>query len=60
MVFLARLAIEVLEEDVRDGERRWELEAESQVGLPVALINFDCVVHVIDYHGVVGDILDHA
>lgn len=60
MVFLAGLALEVLEENVGDGEWRWELKTESQVGLPIALVNLNGVVDVVDYHCVVGDVLDHA
>lgn len=60
LVLFAGLAVEVGEEDVGDGEWRGEFETEGEVGLSVALIDFDGVVDIVDYHGVVGDVLDHA
>lgn len=60
LVLLAGLAVEVLENYVSDGEGRRVLQAESQIGLAVALINFDGVVYVVDVHGVVSDVLYSA
>ena len=54
------LVREVLEHNVGDRQRGGLFKAESQVGLSVALVDVDGVVYVIDYHGVVGDILDSA
>ena len=60
LVFAACGALEVLEHDVRDRKWRWELQAERQVLLSVALINLDGVVHVVDDHSVVRDVVHSA
>ena len=60
LILFGCLSVEVLEHDVRDSEWRRELQAEREVGLTVALIHFDGVVHVVDDHGVVCDVLDHS
>lgn len=60
LILFGCLSVEVLEHDVGDSEWRRELQAECEVGLAVALIHFDGVVHVVDDHGVVCDVLDHS
>ena len=60
LILAACLALEVLEHDVRDRQWRWELQAERQILLSVALVNFDGVVHVVDDHSVVCDVVHSA
>ena len=59
-VFAARGAVHVLDQDVGNRQIRWELVAQRQVLLPVALGDFDGVVGVLHAHGVVGDVVDSS
>ena len=60
LIFLARLAGEILEYDIADRERRRVFETECEIRLSIALIDFDCIVDVINEHSVVGDVGDSA
>lgn len=59
-ILLARLALKILEQDIRNRERRRIFEAEREVRLAVALVNFDGVVHVIDCYSIVRYVLHEA
>lgn len=60
VVLLAGGAFEVLDSNVGDGQRRRKLIAERQIGLAVALRDFDGIVDVLNGHSVVKDVLDSA
>lgn len=60
VVLVGRGALEVLDEDVGDGQVGGILVAEGEVLLTVALSDLDGVVDVGDGHGVVGDVVDGA
>lgn len=53
-------AMDILHDNIRDGQFGGELIASSQILLAVALCDFDGVVDVVDVHGVVGDVVDTA
>lgn len=50
--------MDILNDDIREGQFRWECVAKRQVCLAVALRNLDGVVDIADGHGVVGDVVD--
>ena len=50
----------VLHDDVGNGQFGRELVASSQVLLTITLGDFDGVIDVVDAHGVVGDVVDAA
>jgi hypothetical protein len=60
VILRRRVPIEVLEYDVGNRKRGWELETESEIRLTVALVDFDGVVYFVDDHGVVGYVVDLA
>jgi hypothetical protein len=60
LVFLAGLALEILEHNIGNCEIRRELEAQRQVALPIALVDLDGVVDVVNEHSVVGHVLYHT
>jgi len=51
--------MDILHDNVRNGQFGGELVASSQVLLTIALSNFDCIVDIVDAHGIVGDVV-HA
>lgn len=56
----ASSAMNVLHDNIRNGQRGGELIASRQVLLTVALGDFDGIIDVVDVHGVVGDVVDTA
>lgn len=50
--------MDVLHDDIRNGQLRWESGASCQVLLTVALRDLDSVVDVADSHGIVGNVVD--
>lgn len=51
-------ALEIVEDDIGDGQRAGVLEAEGQVALAVALVDLDRVVDIVNGPVRVGDVVD--
>jgi hypothetical protein len=58
IVLCTSSTMDILHDNVRNGQFGGELVACSQVLLTIALSNFNGVIDVVDTHGIVGDVVD--
>lgn len=56
----ARSAMDILHDNIRNGQFGRELVASGKVLLAIALCDFDGIVDIVDGHGVIGDVVDTA